>query len=525
MRSLTACITLAALWVSTPKRPATAQAQDAQSIVDAMQRKRAERLSGVSNYTVVQTMNGAEAALYFERIDEQPAFRIVPPGEYQEQALKKAGLAGGAGRAGAAPGAAGAQAAGGGVSDLLGNLTAASGFDPKALAALSSVASPGAGGGGFLQRAGGAALGAAKGELQQQLAQKAAQGIFGRLASAGDDSREEAMLPLRFFDEFRSLARLAGREEIDGVQCHLLRTPEITDAAVARRLAGTDEFTVRRISVWVDATQLVPRRALIEGTVPGNGQPLQMSLDLHWQDYKAVAPMLEPFRFIVRTTGMSDALAASDPRKSQQIGRDTRAAMEKMAAMQEMLDRMPPEQRRMAEAQMAAARSQLEAFSEGGFDAVETVTEVKELRVNAGPPLPFGTGTVTVEGSPGLQLANAIAVIAPATDPFGRQQSWAIQLLGSATDESSGVVQLGVDAHLSGVGEYSGRGAASVRTSNGTQLNLNSREGEATVTIRSRSASRIAGEFSFRAQGTRAGTSLETGVLVRGSFDAPVPVP
>jgi hypothetical protein len=227
----------------------------------------------------------------------------------------------------------------------------------------------------------------------------------------------------------------------------------------------------------------------------------------------------------MRASGMMDAMASADPKKAEKIRRDTRESMGKMEQLEEMLARMPPEQRRMAEAQMGPALERLKQFSEGGFGDTEIVTEVKELRVNEGPPTPFGRGEIVAGGDTSLELPHMIARIAPAADASGRPMGWTIQLMGMVEAYGGGVVHLQVPGDRSPFGERMGNARASFRWEDGKLARFTAPNGGARITIRSNDGKRIAGEFAFEAAGEirTANGTRQGGTVVRGRFDSPVP--
>ncbi|MGH7541672.1 MAG: hypothetical protein ACRELC_11795, partial [Gemmatimonadota bacterium] len=377
---------------------------------------------------------------------------------------------------------------------------------------------PGAAGGqgSLLEKAGGAALGAATGGLQQQLIQKGMSGLMSAAASAGGGGTEEAQLPMRVMQELARTARLEGTEVVDGARCHVLRADGIRDPELARLMGGED-LTLRSITLWLDADEYVSRRAVLEGEARLEGRPQPVTFELLSQDYRRVDGMYEPFRGVVRAGGMMEAITSADPEKAEEM----REAMEEM---EEQLARMPPEQRRMVEAQMGAALERLRQFSEGGGD-FEMVTEVKELRVNAGPPTPFGTGGILAEGDASLDIAGMVVQVSPAPDASGRPAGWAIQLMGAIEGYAGGVVQLMVPGDLPATGEVSGDAGASFRWEDGRQATFRAPEGGARVTITSNDGARIAGEFHFEATGQMqtAGHAREARTLVHGRFEAPLP--
>jgi hypothetical protein len=494
---------------------------DARSILEDVLRMQNERLEKIENYTLVQTLNGVEATLYFERVDVDgvPAFRNVPPHEYQKAQLEMAGLSTGF------P----ATAAGGGAgpaipSGPLGNLPLPAGVSlPEGLAgALANTPGAKAGQSNLLKKATGAALGAATGELQQQLTQKGMQSIMNMATPDNIDGEvEDPTLPARLLAELGTAAQLQGTEEVDGSTCFVIR---IADPGLASVIPGGKELGLRSITQWIDTEEYVPRRTVTEGQLTVEGRARDLAIEVSSQDYRRVDGMYEPFRRTIRVAGMLDALAAHDPKKAKNVSKEMQQAIAQMEKMDEMLAKMPPEQRRMVEAQMGEARDRLKQLSGAEPGSIEMLTEVKELRVNAGPPTPFGTGAITLDGAVRLAILEMIVQITPGTDAAGRPAGWVIQLLGGVAERDGGIMQLQVTEDVPTSGETSGNAGASFRWKNGTEALLSSNKGNVRVTI-TRSATRLAGEFSFEAQarirspeGTRTGRTT-----VHGTFDAPIP--
>ena len=537
--------------LGVPMLPGTILAQhapDARSVIETVLERRAERLAGVENYTLVQTMSGAETTLYFERaeVDGIPVFRIVPPHEYEGEALEKAGLGGaaglgaaggGAGASGAPggppggiPGGAGAGLAGDALPPLPEGLSLPGGLSlPDGLPLAEGVPLPLPGGspGGVPgpSGVGGAALGAATGGLQQQLAQKGMEGLMELATPGSDGAVEEALLAVRGLQDLAETGRLEGTEVVDGAECYVLRTDRIHDPELARQMGAAADFKLRSLTIWIDTEEYVPRRTLATGDLVAQGRPQEMTIEILEQDYRRVDGMFEPFRREIRVPQMGAILTAEDPEKADEIKEAMQDNLAKLKQMEEMLAQMPPEQRRMAEAQMGPAVAQMEQIAGNGLGDMQVVTEVKELRVNAGPPTPFGTGAVTVEGEAALELPSVVARATRAADATGRATGWVIHLMGAVEGQAGGVVQIGVTDDLSSSGQGSGNGGASFRWEDGTELQLVAPEGGAHLTITTSDATRMSGEFSFEATGQlrHADEVSETRAVVRGRFEAPVP--
>lgn len=491
--SLFALITTTAAIV--PPNMVAQRGPDAQTILKTTFEKRIERLDGVNDYTQVQTVNGIESTLYFERVEVDGAavFRLVPPHEYEGRALEKAGMRGG-------------------VPDL------------DATHNLPKVPRAGGGKGSLLEKAGGAALKGATGGLQEQLMQKGMQAFLNRATPEAEYDTDNAALQIRLLDELARTARLEGIDVVDGAKCFVLAADGIQDPDLARNMGGGTGFKLQTIRMWIDAEEHVSRRAVSAGEITVGGRAQAVTFEVLSQDYRRVEGMYEPFRVIMRASGMIDAMTASDPKKAAQTDKDMKKAIAQMEQMEKQLAKMPPEQRRMVEAQMQTARSQLKRFSAGDSDAVEMVTEVKEIRVNARPPTPFGMGQILADAHVSLEL-ETIVQLGRLPDEPGRPSGWLIQLMGAIEGEATGVVHLHIPDDLPFARETAAHASASFNWEDGRQARFAASEGSARVAITSRDERRMAGEFSFEAAGEiRSNSGTRKGkTTVRGRFEAPIP--
>jgi hypothetical protein len=114
-----------------------------------------------------------------------------------------------------------------------------------------------------------------------------------------------------------------------------------------------------------------------DGTATATTATVQVEL----LDFRQVEGIFEPFRRVVRFTGlMGPAESGAGSAESE----DTKQARAEMARLLEQLQSMPPEQRKMAEAQIGPMMKRMQA----GMDQskIEVVTTVKTIRIDRGPP-------------------------------------------------------------------------------------------------------------------------------------------
>jgi hypothetical protein len=353
-------LTLAALGV-TALLPSAAQ-QSTQEIFDAMRARQLERWETVDNYTVFQSMQGfeipglgvdntLEIPLYYQKhdIDGQPSFGLVPTNEYFV-AVAQASEGGEMVNAEAfAANAEGSVM----MADALDDEIANSGF-PKL---------PGMNYPGQMMRDNAIFLDAS------------AEGI--REAEAGDYGRGDAALALRTDAEMASTLQLVGRAEIDGREAFHLRTEGLN-----RVVTGPDEeihFTLRSVSMWIDAEHYVTLKTTMEGDAGADGETRSITLERLLQDYRPVGPLYESHRQVMRMKGIMEAM---DPKQREDIEK----AQRQMEELEAQLDQMPAAARGMVERQIAKGRAQMEMLT--GDSGIEVVSEVLRIEINTGPPPP-----------------------------------------------------------------------------------------------------------------------------------------
>lgn len=578
--------------------PASAQAPadpEAQRIVQAALEKRNERWAAVDNYTLIQRMNGAEMTLYYEKIivDGQPAFRHVPPGEYEGEEMRDAGLgggmpgmgegagaggaAGGAGLPGSGSGASTGRAGGApppgqpspggqpgatpgppgmgpemgpgtgmppipipelpadlplpeGVADIASRVSDVAGGLSSAKDRIPSTSdlpgAPSGGAGSALKQAASAGMGAASGQLQQKLMQKGMDGLMGMLTDdEANDGTSDARMEQMMFEYLGRRARLEGTEMIGGVECYILVADDISDLDLGQPKSGDGAFAFKSMTAWIDTEEYVSLRTKMSGEVEVDGDMMPIDFDLLRQDYRRVETMYEPFRRVISSTGMMDIMVESNP----EMMKEMREAAKQLEDMEKQLAQMPPEQRRMVEQQMGPMLENFRRMAEGDVPDVnnmEMVIEVLDLLVNEGPPSMFGRADMVVEGDMDLEVPRLMATLGTGPHPEGDGELSAVQLVGGIEGENMVLLQVSFEGAFPESGTATGGGFVTVQWMDGSAAGFYSEEG-ATVTVLSKTTSRIRGEFSLEAAGEieRGGETVEAAVTVHGSFNAPVPAP
>ena len=325
-------------------------AQDPESILRTMRERQVARWDSVENYAVVQSVQGLETAVYFvkDTIEGQVTVRSIPPALWRGTAEERQQSR-----------------------ELFGH--AAAGFDLMATAQEQEVGGP---------------MAAVVRSMTDDM---------GRFASAlastpePTDGRPEAAESIRAMAEFTRRARLEGRVELGGRQAFHLRADDPSGLG-GRQAAGPASFSVRSVEFWIDATEYVPLRLLMEGTMEADGKKAPITIDLLQQDYAPVGSLYQPRRLVMRLSGLIEAMA-TDPKKQKEMAK-TRQEMarmrEQMAKMKDQLAKMPAGQRRMIEGRMKQAMAQAEQMMGDGI--FETVVEQTVYSVNQGPPVDWKPG-------------------------------------------------------------------------------------------------------------------------------------
>lgn len=170
-----------------------------------------------------------------------------------------------------------------------------------------------------------------------------------------------------------------GMESVDGHETHLISVTDFSGEEMESWMgppSDRGEWVPERMRMWIDAEQLVPRKMVMEGVVEEGGERHPVTFTAFMEDYREVEGMLHPFRMRIESEGMEAMMDMSE--------QDMAEMQESMRELQEQLESMPEAQRAMMERMMGG---QLERMQEMmGSGAMNFTIEVKELRVNEGPP-------------------------------------------------------------------------------------------------------------------------------------------
>lgn len=182
--------------------------------------------------------------------------------------------------------------------------------------------------------------------------------------------------PYRQFPEIAERADYGGTEEIDGVSAHVVSIDDFEGLDFTPPNAGAGEFEPETMTLWIDDADWLIRRMRIEGSaaIEGEARPLTMVATL--RDYRTVEGMPFPYETAIAVEGALAASGMSDEEAAE--------ARRKLEQMQEQMENMPEQQREMMERLMGPQMENLENMI--GSGTFEMTLQVKDLRVNTGPP-------------------------------------------------------------------------------------------------------------------------------------------
>ncbi|NIO31908.1 MAG: hypothetical protein GTN75_09000 [Gemmatimonadetes bacterium] len=181
-----------------------------------------------------------------------------------------------------------------------------------------------------------------------------------------------------FYNSFMQVAdraTLAGMQYVDGFDCHVVTVDDFSGIDFDPETPDDQEdFKPRKGTFYIDTGEYLIRELEMEGEFrrDGSWHPTTMKIEL--KDYREVDGMLHPFLLEMSVAGMNNAM--SDEEMQQ--------ARESLEEMKRRLEEMPASQRAAMERMMGSRMEELERMLNSGN--VQVISQVKELKVNSGPP-------------------------------------------------------------------------------------------------------------------------------------------
>lgn len=181
-----------------------------------------------------------------------------------------------------------------------------------------------------------------------------------------------------FYNMFMTVADRAeteGTETVDGERCHVIVVDDFSGVDLYPGSdAESEDFQPRLARFYLDEDEYVIRQMYVEGEMERDGAMHPVEMEILFQDYREVEGMLHPFQTQMTMSGMNDAMS---PEEREEARRSLEQMKQEMAEMSES-------QRKMVESMMGDRLKQLEEMVNSG--TIEITMQVKELKVNAGPP-------------------------------------------------------------------------------------------------------------------------------------------
>ncbi len=333
--------------------PQCALAADAESILQTVRDKQNGRLAGVQNFTIDQSMAGARALLYYERIASAPAgqvlFRMVPITEIQRRNAEKQGYSP------MTPEAVKLFANG---IEGVGNMMA-QGTD---------------GGAGGANAAAGLAIGGEASDMTSAMAGYLREGADAEAESmARGGGVQDALDGARQMEDFARMAHLIDTETVNDRDAFLLRADDIN---ITQR-DGDQEFVINTVSIWIDTADYVVLKMKIDGIAKFDGESRPLTIEKIDSDFRTVAgsSMYKPFTQHVRIAGIMTPEQKADMKESA----------EQLVELDRQMRAMPDTQRAMMDKIMGPRLETLRSIVRG--DGILATTEVHAIHVNTdGPP-------------------------------------------------------------------------------------------------------------------------------------------
>lgn len=373
--------------LTTLLAPRVALAEDAQSIIETMQKMQMERYEGVNTYVVVQSMMGHTTTSGYERFDFKasdgnvyPVFQQIRPGSTNPES-----------QAFLSTYADATEMTGQALGDEMDKGAEEAGL-PKGMFSGSGGGDPWA--------------------SMDPRVMMGANAEFLRQASEGPpEGDEKDGADFNAMQDFAERARLVGTEKVEGRKAFHLIAEDLQEV----QTDGDSEFVLETMETWIDTREYVPLRMKMSGTATSEGETRPFIIEKHDLDYRTVSgsSLYEPYRQVMKIGG------ALTPEQEKQM----QEAQAQMAGLEQQLADLPQSQRDMIMNRMGPQLEMMKNMANGG--GIEMVIEVQEILVNADLPelqqlqtMDFG-GTATSAMPLGVPAESAVpaasAPVAPVT--------------------------------------------------------------------------------------------------------------
>jgi len=196
---------------------------------------------------------------------------------------------------------------------------------------------------------------------------------------AGGDAKAGSADPWKDMSRIRDRAVLVGQKEIEGTPTYEIRIDDPQNLDLGQSMVQSQknaDFTLNRITMWLDSKDYVIRRMEMAGEMAKDGRKSPVTVEVDMLDYRNVEGMLHPFHTVMNMQGVAEAADISEE--------DLAKARKSLDELEANMAKMSDSQRAMMQRVMGNQLEKLRGIVESGGTRFEM--EVRELRVNTGPP-------------------------------------------------------------------------------------------------------------------------------------------
>lgn len=188
---------------------------------------------------------------------------------------------------------------------------------------------------------------------------------------------------LGLYEDFGSTAQYEGTASVDGHESHALvvEDEEALKQLFEPRFRATspsstnlEDVTFQNAEVYIDTDNYALRKVALDLEVRREGRTIPVEWESVNTDYRDENGLLYPHTRITRIAGLMGGMTPEELEK----------ARKSLRTMEQRLDEMSEEQRKMAEAYMGDKLEKWRSILESG--TLETVYTVVRLQINEGPP-------------------------------------------------------------------------------------------------------------------------------------------
>ncbi|HSG82061.1 MAG TPA: hypothetical protein VLC48_07420 [Gemmatimonadota bacterium] len=177
------------------------------------------------------------------------------------------------------------------------------------------------------------------------------------------------------FMEVVDRADLKGKESIDGYDCFVVTVDDFSGVDFDPETPDDQEdFRPKHGTFFLDSGDYLIRKVEMDGEFRRDGDWQSITMEIDFKDYREVDGMIHPFLSEMNVTGMNNAMSEEEIEE----------ARKQLDEYKRQLAEMPDAQRAAVQRMMGSRMEEVERMLNSG--SMQVTTQVKELKVNAGPP-------------------------------------------------------------------------------------------------------------------------------------------